>query len=225
MKPPKSSSILRKSSNIRVKITKAIARHTKIRDQNPSRRRVRRSRDQRVKSISDVTSSRVCVHSKTTLRDVFQWFFRGFLRQRDMHVKRAERCQNVQLGGYYVKSFDERDDEAKAPTRQITGHKDLLASRDAHIQVMRKSIPELDGSVTNATEILQMQQAEFVAAVCRRCSRHQGVPPGENRPRRAGRRWKSGRHVRAKPRARRLMVLARRPFSFLVGARRVPAVR
>ena len=41
MEPPKSSSILRKSSNIlkpiqRVKFTKAIARHTKIRDQNPS---------------------------------------------------------------------------------------------------------------------------------------------------------------------------------------------
>ena len=66
---------------------------------------------------------------------------------------------------YYVKSFDERDDEAKAPTRQITGHNDLLASRDAHIQVMRKSIPELDESVTNAIEIWQMQQAEFVAAV------------------------------------------------------------
>ena len=41
MEPPKSSSILRKSSDIlkpihRVKFTKAIARHTKIRDQNPS---------------------------------------------------------------------------------------------------------------------------------------------------------------------------------------------
>ena len=41
MEPPKSSSILRKSSNIRkpircVKFTKAIARHTEIRDQNPS---------------------------------------------------------------------------------------------------------------------------------------------------------------------------------------------
>ena len=41
MEPPKSSSILRKSSDIRkpircVRLTKAIARHTKIRDQNPS---------------------------------------------------------------------------------------------------------------------------------------------------------------------------------------------
>ena len=41
MDPPKLSSILRKSSDMqkpiqRVKFTKAIARHTKIRDQNPS---------------------------------------------------------------------------------------------------------------------------------------------------------------------------------------------
>ena len=41
MKPPKSSSILRKSSDIRkpiqrVKVTKAVARHADIRDQNPS---------------------------------------------------------------------------------------------------------------------------------------------------------------------------------------------
>ena len=41
MEPPKSTSILRKSSDVRkpiqrVKFTKAIARHTKIRDQNPS---------------------------------------------------------------------------------------------------------------------------------------------------------------------------------------------
>ena len=41
MEPPKSSSILRKSSDIRkpircVKFTKAISRHTKIGDQNPS---------------------------------------------------------------------------------------------------------------------------------------------------------------------------------------------
>ena len=41
MEPPKSSSILRKSSNIRkpiryVKFTKAVVRHADIRDQNPS---------------------------------------------------------------------------------------------------------------------------------------------------------------------------------------------
>ena len=73
----------------------------------------------------------------------------------------------------------ERDDEAKALTRQITGHKDLLSSRDAYIQVMRGSILELDESVTNAIETRQIQQAEFVAAVCRKCSRHQGLPPGD----------------------------------------------
>ena len=42
MEPPKSSSILRKSSDIRkpircVKFTKAVARHANIRDQSPSR--------------------------------------------------------------------------------------------------------------------------------------------------------------------------------------------
>ena len=68
---------------------------------------------------------------------------------------------------YYVKSLVERDDEAKAPTRQITGHKDLLSSS------------ELDESVTNAIEIRLMQQAEFVTAIHRKCSRHQGVPPGD----------------------------------------------
>ena len=46
--------------------------------------------------------------------------------------------ESVQVGednkkAYYVKSFVERDDEVKAPTRQIAGHKDLLSSRDAYI--------------------------------------------------------------------------------------------
>ena len=59
----------------------------------------------------------------------------------------------------------ESDDEAKAPTRQITGQKNLLSSRDAHIQATRTSIPEFDKSVTSVIEIRQMQQAEFVAAV------------------------------------------------------------
>ena len=73
----------------------------------------------------------------------------------------------VNKKAYYVKSLVERDDEAKAPTRQITGHKDLSFSS------------EFDGSVTNAIEIRQMQLAEFVTAVYRKCSRHQGVPPGD----------------------------------------------
>ena len=102
-------------------------------------------------------------------------------------------------------TFVERDDEAKAPTRQITGHKDLLSSRDVHIQAMRKSIPELDESVMNAIEIRQMQQAEFVTAVYRKCSRDIKESLQE---------MKSGRHIRAMPRASRLVILARRPFGF-----------
>ena len=86
-----------------------------------------------------------------------------------MIVEMMTLLESVQDGekACYVNSFDERDDEAKASTRQITGHKDLLSSS------------ELDESVTNAIEIRQMQQAEFVTAVCRKCSRHQGVPPGD----------------------------------------------
>ena len=97
-------------------------------------------------------------------------------------------------------TFVERDDEAKAPTRQITGYKDLLSSRDVHIQAMRKSIPELDESVMNAIEIGQMQQAEFVTAVYRKCSRDIKESLQE---------MKSGRHIRAMPRASRLVILAR----------------
>ena len=72
----------------------------------------------------------------------------------------------VNKKAYYVRSFVEKDDEAEAPTRQITGHKDLLSSS------------ELDESVTNAVEFSQMQQAEFISTVYRKCSRHQEDPPG-----------------------------------------------
>ena len=61
----------------------------------------------------------------------------------------------------------ESDDEAKALTRQITGHENLLSSS------------ELDESVTNDTEIRQVQQAEFISAHYRKCSRHQGVVSGD----------------------------------------------
>ena len=47
----------------------------------------------------------------------------------------------------------ESDDEAKAPTRQITGH--------------------------DTIEIRQVQQEEFATAVYHKCSRHQEVPPGD----------------------------------------------
>ena len=77
----------------------------------------------------------------------------------------SEQVQEDNKKAHYVKSFDERDDEVKALTRQITGHKDLLSSS------------ELDESVTNAIEIRQMQQEEFVTVVYRKCSRHQEVPP------------------------------------------------
>ena len=68
--------------------------------------------------------------------------------------QRAEWCQNVRSWGSSQWSMRgwallESDDEAKAPTRQITGHKDLLSSS------------EPDESVTTAIEIRQVQQAEF----------------------------------------------------------------
>ena len=53
-----------------------------------------------------------------------------------MTLPESEQVGNDDKKAYYVKSFDERDDEAKALTRQI------------------------DESVTNAIEIRQMQQAE-----------------------------------------------------------------
>ena len=64
-------------------------------------------------------------------------------------------------------TLSESDDEVKALICQITGHKDLLFSS------------EFDESLTNAIEIRQVQQAEFVTAVYRKCSRHEGVPPGD----------------------------------------------
>ena len=65
-----------------------------------------------------------------------------------------------------------------------------MSSRDAYIQAMGES-------VTNAIETRQMQQAEFVADIKKLLQE-----------------MKSGRHVRAKLRASRLMDPARRPFSF-----------
>ena len=61
-----------------------------------------------------------------------------------------------------IESFDERDFEAKAPASQITGHKDAIedhkdqwSSKDAHIEAVRASIPELDERVTKLNEIRQ----------------------------------------------------------------------
>ena len=76
---------------------------------------------------------------------------------------------------FCIKSFDEREDEAKAPARRIAGHedviedhKDQLSSKDAHIEAVRKSIPELDESVTEVTEARQQQHAEFMTD-CQQC--------------------------------------------------------
>ena len=62
----------------------------------------------------------------------------------------SEQVEEDNKKAYYVKSLVDTDDEAEAPRRQITGHEDLLFSS------------EFDESVTNAIEIRQMQQAEFV---------------------------------------------------------------
>ena len=80
---------------------------------------------------------------------------------------------------------------------------DLLSSRDAHIQAMRKSILELDKSVTNAVEIRQMQQAEFVTPIASVRDMKESLQE-----------MKSGSHIRSKQRASRLMIPARRPFGF-----------
>ena len=60
---------------------------------------------------------------------------------------------------YCIKSFDQTEDEV---TRQMAGHKDAiennkdqLCCKDAHIEAVRKSIPELDESVTKMTEVRQ----------------------------------------------------------------------
>ena len=49
-----------------------------------------------------------------------------------MIVEMMTLLESIQDGekACYVKSFDERDDEAKASTRQIIGHKDLLSSSE-----------------------------------------------------------------------------------------------
>ena len=38
----------------------------------------------------------------------------------------------VNKKAYYVKSFDEKDDEAKAPTHQITEHGSVVQQRRVH---------------------------------------------------------------------------------------------
>ena len=50
----------------------------------------------------------------------------------------------------------------------IEDRKDQLSSKDGHIEAVRKSIPELDGSVKKATEIRQKQHAEYMTG-CSQC--------------------------------------------------------
>ena len=87
----------------------------------------------------------------------------------------AEQVGDDNKKAYCVKSFDERDDEAKAPARQIAGHKDAiddykdqLSSKDAHIEAMQKSIHELDESVRKVSEGRRNQHAEFMTD-CQQC--------------------------------------------------------
>ena len=68
-----------------------------------------------------------------------------------------------------------------------------------------KSIPELDESVTNAIEIRQMQQAEFVTAAI----------ASVRDIKESLQEMKSGRHIRSKPCTSRPMIPARRPSSFI----------
>ena len=81
----------------------------------------------------------------------------------------AEQVGDDNKKAYCIKSFDVRDDEAKAPARQIAGqkeaiedHKDQLSSKHPHIEAVRKSIPELDESVTKVTEGRQKQHADLI---------------------------------------------------------------
>ena len=99
-------------------------------------------------------------------------------------AKRAKRSASFSIvdvsvakrHGDYIESFDERDVEAKAPASQITGHKDAIedhkdqwSSKDAHIEAVRESVPELDERVTMLNEIRQEQHAEFMAVSQQQC--------------------------------------------------------
>ena len=67
----------------------------------------------------------------------------------------AEQVGGDKKKSYCIKSFDEREDEAKEPVRQINGLedviediKDQLSNKDDHIEATWKSIPKIDESVT-----------------------------------------------------------------------------
>ena len=92
-----------------------------------------------------------------------------------MTLLEAEQVGDDNNEADHINSFEERDDEDKAPARQIDGHedaiedhKDQLFSKDAHIEAVRKSIPELDEGVTKVTKGRLKQHAEFLTD-CKQC--------------------------------------------------------
>ena len=77
----------------------------------------------------------------------------------------AEQVGDDNNKAYCIKSFEEREDEAKAPARHedaIDDHKDQLSNKDADIEAVRESIFELDESVTKVTAVRQMQHAAML---------------------------------------------------------------
>merc|ERR1712136_436780 len=82
---------------------------------------------------------------------------------------KAEQVEDDDKKAYCVQSFDKTEDEAKVLAHQIAGHKDTvedleeqLSNTDERIEVVQKSISELDASVAKATAIRQTQHSEFV---------------------------------------------------------------
>ena len=87
----------------------------------------------------------------------------------DGHVATQKQVGEDNKKAYCIKSFDEREDEAKEPVCQINGHedaiedhKDQLSSKDDHIEAMWKSIPMIDESVTKVTGDRQKLRAELI---------------------------------------------------------------
>ena len=81
----------------------------------------------------------------------------------------AEQFDDESTKAYCVEDFDQTENDAKALAKSSADHKDdmqqvqdQLSNTDAWIEVVQKSISELDASVAKATEIRQKRRAEFV---------------------------------------------------------------
>ena len=81
----------------------------------------------------------------------------------------AEQFDDDSPKAYCVENFDKTEDDAKALAKSSADHKDVmqqfqdqLSNTDAWVEVVQKSISELDASVAKATEIRQKRRAEFV---------------------------------------------------------------